>query len=476
MKSRQPVTVGPVTRANIGTDPNFLAAQRLQQSGVDLQATDIPSGLNKALSQILGSYQQKQVKDDYAARDKSYGEDVSHALGFAMGTPQETDTKTGITWNEQKPNMGAAARLLMGNQDTSDMGLKLGLRDIEQRSAEENSQKNFERDLALRKASHPQAYMNGPLLLSPVEDKSNQILQNMQDKMPQPGAESLKPPPLPMANGVIDLPPQDDANDFAENPNSSLNGSNGPVPHQILSGDDFLKTIDPQKAAIVKLIGDGREKSSTILSRMKPEDKREILFAVNQYNPNYSANNFSGNAFFNQGKGGDRIRSFSAAISHISSLGDIANALSNGNIPLLNALSNEYSRATGSPKVTNFNSAKQFVADEVVKAIVGGVTSLGDREEAAKNIRAMNSPQQLAGYIETVKDLMGGQLDATKQQYINSTKKGEDDFNNLLDQDVKEFLSSRNSKQKAPKEGSIIDNPQTGESLIMRNGQWVPYQ
>ncbi len=449
MKSRQPVTMGPVSRANIGTDPNFLAAQRLQQQGTDLQATDIPSGLNKALSQILGAYQEKKIKDDYATRDQAYGDDISHALGAAMGSPKETNS--GITWNEQKPNMALAAKLLMNNPDTADIGMKLGLSDIEQQAANQDSERKFEQDLALRKASHPGEYMQGPQANQLDDASINAALNNMQSQMPAPGAASLKPPALPMQNGVVNLPPQDDANDFAQNPNAALNGSNGAAPAPTPIGDDYLKTLDPQMAAVVKLIGDGREKSSTILSRMKPEQKSQIMSAVAQYNPDYSANNFSGIGKFTYGATGDKVRSLNVSISHLNdTLAPAIDALGNGDIQMFNRLSNAYAEQTGSTAPTNFNSAKQIIAGEIVKAVVNSGGGVSDRDEAEKAINSANSPQQLKGVIDQYTSLLGGQLKGFQQQYTAST--GKKDFDEkFLTPETKKSLEGVNNKSSSVK-------------------------
>lgn len=159
MRSRNPITIGPVSKG-MANDPNYLMAEQLRKSGQDLTATDIPSGLNKALSQILGSWQERKIKDDYATRDTAYQDDIAHGFQAAMGSPKQTDATTGITWNEQKPNMALASQLMMNNPDTQDMGMQFGLNKITSDTAEadkmqkrqwdlSDSDKKFERDKEL---------------------------------------------------------------------------------------------------------------------------------------------------------------------------------------------------------------------------------------------------------------------------------------------------------------------------------------
>lgn len=84
----------------------------------------------------------------------------------------------------------------------------------------------------------------------------------------------------------------------------------------------------------------------------------------------------------------------------------------------------------GGAAPTNFNAAKQIVADEVVKAIIGGGGGVGDRDKAQSIITSASSPGQLAGAIKTVKTLMAGQLHGLRLQYKNSV--GLDDFETHL--------------------------------------------
>lgn len=133
---------------------------------------------------------------------------------------------------------------------------------------------------------------------------------------------------------------------------------------------------------------------------------------------------------FDSGKQSNTVKSFNVSIAHLDSLGNLADALDNGNLTLLNRAGNAYKEQTGNPAPTNFNAAKKIVADEIVKAIVGSGGGVADREEAARTISAANSPAQLKGVIKTYQDLMVGQLGGLEQQYKTGTKR--DDFNKYL--------------------------------------------
>jgi hypothetical protein len=133
---------------------------------------------------------------------------------------------------------------------------------------------------------------------------------------------------------------------------------------------------------------------------------------------------------FATGKQGQTVNSLNVGIDHLNTLGDLAGALQNGDIPLFNKIAKDVAVATGKAAPTNFDAAKQIVAGEVVKAITGGGGGVTDREEAQRAISRASSPEQLAGVIATQKKLFAGQLHGLRLQYKNST--GQDDFESHL--------------------------------------------
>ena len=147
---------------------------------------------------------------------------------------------------------------------------------------------------------------------------------------------------------------------------------------------------------------------------------------------------------FTSGKLGSSVRSFNVSLSHLDTLGQLADAMGNNDTTKINQVSNFFAKQTGQAAPTNFEAAKHIVADEVVKAIVGSGGALADREAAAKTIQAANSPAQLKGVIGTYKELMRGQLDGLQQQYEGST--GRKDFDRFLSGTAKETRTRHDVK------------------------------
>jgi hypothetical protein len=133
---------------------------------------------------------------------------------------------------------------------------------------------------------------------------------------------------------------------------------------------------------------------------------------------------------FTSGKSASAVRSFNVGISHLDTLGNLADALGNKDTQAVNRIGNYFATQTGNPAPTNFNAAKKIVGDEIVKAIVGAGGGVHDREEAAKVIDAANSPAQLKGAINTYKELMVGQLGGLERQYQQGSNRN--DFERFL--------------------------------------------
>jgi hypothetical protein len=217
--------------------------------------------------------------------------------------------------------------------------------------------------------------------------------------------------------------------------------------------DDNALTAAAQRyrqTGIIPPLGQGKASSalrSSIINRAGQLDQSEGIDAKGSVN-NIITGAADANAVkratadFSVGKNGNTVRSLNVAVSHLDTLERLGTELGNGNMQMVNKIGNEFAKQTGKTAPTNFDAAKQIVADEVVKAVVGAGGALADREEAARTINAAQSPKQLTDAIKTYKELMGGQLKGLKNQYEQST--GRKDFERLLNPETVGELNSGN--------------------------------
>ena len=164
---------------------------------------------------------------------------------------------------------------------------------------------------------------------------------------------------------------------------------------------------------------------------------------VRQLNPDYDSTKYDviakARKDFSTGKQGDVVRTMNVSIDHLDTLGEAGKALQNSNVQVFNKIANEYAKQVGAPAPTNFDAIKTLVGSEVAKAIAGGATALGDREEIRKEIDSANSPQQLTGVIDKYQKLLGGQLKGLRTQYQDAGLK---DFDKKLAARTKKVLGT----------------------------------
>lgn len=194
-------------------------------------------------------------------------------------------------------------------------------------------------------------------------------------------------------------------------------------------------------------------KAAELASGIDPTEQRAMQLA---YKGDVKAKAAAVQAF-TSGKLGNTVRSFNVLQSHLDTFGNMADALDNGNVQVLNKLGNAWAAQTGKAAPTNFEAIKHIVGDEIVKAVTGSAGALGDREAAAKTIASVNSPAQLKGVIESYRELANGQLQGLRQQYQTST--GRNDFDRYLSDSAKK--SSQGGEVKPvtalPQKSKVVD-------------------
>lgn len=143
---------------------------------------------------------------------------------------------------------------------------------------------------------------------------------------------------------------------------------------------------------------------------------------------------------FSTGVQGRQVNSFNTAIDHLETMGGFADALQNGDTKLINSLGNAIAKQTGASAPTTFDAAKRIVSAEIVKTIVANGGGVKERDEAANDFAAANSPAQLKDVMNGYRKLMGGQLNSLSLQYENTT--GRKDFDKKLTPGAKKALSN----------------------------------
>jgi Phage tail lysozyme len=177
-----------------------------------------------------------------------------------------------------------------------------------------------------------------------------------------------------------------------------------------------------------------------------------VMAKVQQLNPDYDAAKYagrvSGTRAFASGRQSDAVRSLSVSVDHLAVAQQLGQALQTGDLQSLNRAQAALHTEFGFAGPVNFDTAKQIVADEVQKAVLGGAGSLSDREALQQQFSTASSPDQLLGVIGTLKRLMAGQLAGYRRQYRAAT--GDADFDQLLSPQARQELGSLTPSAAAP--------------------------
>lgn len=197
------------------------------------------------------------------------------------------------------------------------------------------------------------------------------------------------------------------------------------------TGDDFLKQLKPNQAALVKSLAEGRSDINSI-----PKAQREAyLQMANQYDPTFSAMTYRTKSGvvkdFTSGKTANNITSLNTSIGHLGTLSELGKALQNGDVPLVNRIVNQIKTQTGHPEATNFELAKIAVGEELMKTFRGSGASVQEAAEWKKQFDAARSPAQLQDSIKTGVELLNSRMYNLDEQW----KRGMDSetgYKNLL--------------------------------------------
>lgn len=176
-----------------------------------------------------------------------------------------------------------------------------------------------------------------------------------------------------------------------------------------LSGDG---TVNANVEQMAQAIAAGKAAPITGFALAKPQGQT-VMRRVFEINPNYDETTYAAKVKaardFTSGQQGNALRSVATANQHLDQLGELVDALNNGNMQVANKVGNFFATQTGNPNATNFEAIKNIVGQEVVKAIVAGGGSAGERDEAAKAFSTASSPAQLKGAIQHYRMVMGAQ-------------------------------------------------------------------
>ena len=203
-------------------------------------------------------------------------------------------------------------------------------------------------------------------------------------------------------------------------PADTISGRQMPLGEAInkgITGPDLLAVIPKSLAGQVSAILEHRAAPPSGNSARSSQ----LMQIVQAADPTYDAQQYKTKqgieTAFTAGLASRTLRSINVADDHLKVLNSTIDALANNDVRMLNQLGNTIATQMGAPAPTDFNGVKNIVADELVKAILGGAGALGDRKAIQETVSSANSPEQLRSMIKRYRELMEGQRTGLADQY-----------------------------------------------------------
>lgn len=242
------------------------------------------------------------------------------------------------------------------------------------------------------------------------------------------------------------------------------NGAN--VDLQGLSGKPLLDALPRAIADQVKGYAEGRLTFPTGQAMRNPR-MTQIMDLVSQYDPAFDAVNYGARAAtrkdFTSGKSSTSINAINTTMQHLGELMDAGNALDNSSLKAWNWAGNALNDATGDPRITRFNTARNAVIDEVEKAYRGSGGSQAGIDSWKENVSSSSSPAQIKTAGQELIKLLEGKIEALGDQYSKGMGIAKNGLE-LLSPNARKVYNGLMASNSTVNTGVITDAPGTAAS------------
>lgn len=153
---------------------------------------------------------------------------------------------------------------------------------------------------------------------------------------------------------------------------------------------------------------------------------QDAIARVAQKDPNFDATKYGARAAarrtFASGPEARNVTALNTVIGHLGTLDEMATALEGKDLRVANMVINRIRTELGDPRVQNFDTAKQAVAEETMRVFRQVGASEAEARAWGERIHASGSPQQLRGVIATLGELLESRVNAIAQQFERTVR------------------------------------------------------
>lgn len=193
-----------------------------------------------------------------------------------------------------------------------------------------------------------------------------------------------------------------------------------------LSGPDYLSSISPGDAAMVKMLTDGRMPVPAGFALKSPQIMRWVNMAQ-QYDPTFDAASAPARAAtrkdFTSGNSAQNIRNLNQALGHLNGMMQAAPQIAgHSGFPLattVNAAINWYEKGAGQPAIADYNTSRTALSNELASVFKGkGASSEAEVNKLYDQLSDSNSTEQKQAVAKRIAELLGSRIKELGDQYV----------------------------------------------------------
>jgi hypothetical protein len=192
----------------------------------------------------------------------------------------------------------------------------------------------------------------------------------------------------------------------------------------VATGEEFLKTLPPARAAQIRALAEGRMELPKGFSLRTPY-AQQLLADAAQYDPSFDAANLPARTAtrkaFTSGTQSKNVTSFNTALGHLQSMAQSVEALHNGSVPLFNAVGNairpQFGDTHTAAALTQFKIDRQAVVEELTRAFKGGQPDVHGVKGWESILNPNASPEALRAGISEAARLLQSRVDSMHESY-----------------------------------------------------------
>lgn len=222
---------------------------------------------------------------------------------------------------------------------------------------------------------------------------------------------------------------------------------------------EILDTLEPQIANQVKALAEGRMPFPSGQALRTPY-WQNMMRLVTQYDPSFDAVNYNARATtrrnFATGVEARNITALNTVMGHLDTLDKAGDALDNfrsnsfgPGSKAMNEMRRWYLSNKQDPRVKNFETAAEAVANELERAFRGSTTAIAGIRSWREKMNPAMSPEEMKEANKTLTKLLASRIDAMGDQYSRGMGTTKDPLT-LLSPDAQATFNRLAKGEKAP--------------------------